>query len=149
MKIILGLILTVCSLQGAIPEISLPEIPKEDIMAAEPQQVIKVDCPSSLPLPMGYVCRRRPSCPADEIMKYTYMTKEELVNEYCTNKSAAKFYEESIDYISEDMIEFILSLDEYLEYKAGYDCVTYNYENVFRILRKDHGIEKEEDIKCE
>jgi len=96
-------------------------------------------------------------CPRKNILEYTYMTKEELIAEYCRNNS---------DYISWDKV-YVAYSDEYhkveshgtdlaislsekmFSAKEQVSCSAHNRANVFCVLSTGHGIEKEEEIKCE
>ena len=78
-------------------------------------------------------------CKRVDIVEYSYMNKEELIEEFCENRSVNKKFKDmnaGIDVIIpawKDMVE----------------CTDVNSTNAFRVLRKDHGVKKQEDIKCE
>ncbi|MGV7235749.1 MAG: hypothetical protein ACQ9ET_05755 [Nitrosomonadaceae bacterium] len=103
------------------------------------------------------------ACPKKEMLEFTYMTKEDLTKSYCVNASDAATAIDDNHEASAKWNEFIKeleagnilvkpTLDIYMSRMERaaeiLGCSNDNKENAFRVLRKDHGIEKEEDIKC-
>lgn len=86
------------------------------------------------------------------------MTKEELIKAYCTNKpQTAEYMKKTKDNMSIagkykkqlDTQRARIHLESASIHADEMNCSGDNYESAFRVLRKDHGIEKEEDIKCD
>ena len=97
-------------------------------------------------------------CPKKEIPEFFHMTKEELIITYCSNISDYDKDKGSYDTwmrIFSDTVKIgALGMADKSKNKAHqyYDeilCDKENYENAIRILRKEHGVEKAEDIKCD
>ena len=103
-------------------------------------------------------------CPTDESLKYTYMTKEELIKSYCVAASDGakaindnqvamadwnEFFKmlEAGNILAKIVLDFCMSRMERAAEILW--CSNHDKGNIFRLLREYHGIEKEEDIKCE
>jgi hypothetical protein len=97
-------------------------------------------------------------CPTREMIEFTYMTKDELIGFYCINKHHWTEDREKHDKWENNFNEGRAggsysdakeSLKMIGVYRDAMRCSLDNLTNAKRALRKDHGIEKEEDIKCE
>lgn len=92
-----------------------------------------------------------------DITEYTYMTKEELIAEYCRNDSdyfswdkVYAAYSDEYDKVEGHGTDLAISLSEKrFSAMEQVSCSIHNRDNAFCVLSTDHGIEKEEDIKCE
>jgi len=96
-------------------------------------------------------------CPKKNIHEYTYMTKEDLIAEYCRNDSdyiswgkLYAAYSDEYHTLESHGTDLAISLSEKMfSAKEQMSCSAHNRANVFCVLSTGHRIEKEEDIKCE
>ena len=97
-------------------------------------------------------------CPKKELHELTYMTKEELIITYCTNISDYDndkcIYDAWMRIFTDTVKVGALGMayaakDEARQYYDKMICDKENYENAFRVLCKEHGVEKAEDFKCD
>jgi len=97
-------------------------------------------------------------CPKKELYELTYMTKEELIITYCTNISDFDndkcIYDTWMRIFTDTVKVGALGMADAAKNEArqSYDkmiCDKENHENAFRVLRKEHGAERIEDIKCD
>jgi len=97
-------------------------------------------------------------CPKKEILELAYMTKEELITTYCTNMSDydndkgiydtwMRIFTDTVKIGALGMAD--TSKKRAHQYHHRMICDKENYENAFRVLCKEHGVEKAEDFKCD
>ena len=90
-------------------------------------------------------------CPKMDINEYAYMTKKELISEFCSNFSdlseATQKFGEANKKIDESIKLQEYYLSEMKDYNKTVHCSEANFMNALRVLRKDHGVE-EDEIKC-
>ena len=97
-------------------------------------------------------------CPKKGMPEFVSMTKEELIATYCTNMSDYDndkgIYDAWMRIFTDTVKIGALGMADTSKNKAHQhhdrmECDKENCENAFRILHKEHGVEKEEDIKCD
>jgi len=101
------------------------------------------------------------ACEKEDITEYSYMSKEELVNEYCNTEPDRKYHKENSDYYKYHQVKLNAAGEEGSKqwYKSN-DKERYHLEKLISIfearryilleLRKDYGMEEEAVIsKCE
>ena len=88
-------------------------------------------------------CNEQMGAIEKEFMELTYMTKEELISDYCLAKRLSGILYSSASEFSESG-----SIDRSLEVLGEGSACTDYANKVFRVLRKDHGIESTELIQC-
>jgi hypothetical protein len=97
-------------------------------------------------------------CPKKEMPEFVSMTKEELIATYCTNMgdygNDKGIYDAWMRIFTDTVKIGALGMADSSKKKAHqyHDrmiCDMENYKNAFHVLCKEHGVEKEEDIKCD
>ena len=97
-------------------------------------------------------------CPKKEMLEFAHMTKEELIATYCTNMSDydndkgiydtwMRIFTDTVKIGALGMAD--ASKNEARQYHDRMMCDKENYENAFRVLHKEHGVEKAEYLKCD